>query len=156
MTSFPIEYLSYIVLALIFLVIILIGAIIRMNNRMSKLLYGTKDITIEDALHHIIDDLKKSMSIQKTHKELISQINNELLHTISGVGVVRYNPFEGSSGSNQSFAVAFIDKQGNGVVFSSLYSRERVSVFAKPLEKFTSTHTLTEEELQALGKARGL
>ncbi|NIT70429.1 DUF4446 family protein, partial [candidate division KSB1 bacterium] len=59
-----------------------------------------------------------------------------------GVGTVRFNPFKGTGGG-QSFAAAFLSEHGNGVVISTLYSRERVSVFAKPIQSFASEYELT-------------
>ena len=43
-----------------------------------------------------------------------------------------------------------LDEDGNGVVLSSLYSRERMSVFAKPIKNNKSEYELTAEEKEAL------
>ena len=51
-----------------------------------------------------------------------------------GFETIRFNPFP-DQGSNQSFAVGMVNEDGDGVVFSSLYSRERMSIFAKPIKK---------------------
>jgi len=40
------------------------------------------------------------------------------------------------------------------VVFSSLYSRERMSVFAKPIKNNKSEYELSAEEKEALEKAK--
>jgi len=47
-----------------------------------------------------------------------------------------------------------LDEEGNGVVLSSLYSRERMSIFAKPIKGGRSEYDLTAEEKEALNKAR--
>jgi hypothetical protein len=39
-------------------------------------------------------------------------------------------------------------------VISSLYSRDRVSVFSKPLKKFESNFELTEEEKEVIGTSK--
>ena len=57
-------------------------------------------------------------------------------------------------GANQSFATALVNQHGDGVIFSSLYGRERTSVFSKPLKNHTSEHGLSEEEKQAVKKAK--
>ena len=70
---------------------------------------------------------------------------------------VRFNPFKGTgAGGNQSFATALLNENGDGVVLSSLYSRERVSVYAKPVQKFSSEYELSGEEKQAIKSAKNL
>jgi len=72
---------------------------------------------------------------------------------VRGVGVVRFNPFT-AQGGNQSFAAAFLDEQGSGVVLSTLYARDRVGVYAKPVDNGSSSFELTEEEKEAISKAK--
>ena len=74
--------------------------------------------------------------------------------SVQGIGVVRFNPFVSGQGGNQSFAAAFLDERGNGVVFSTLYSRDRVGVYAKPVENGASSFELTGEEKEAITKAK--
>ncbi len=83
-------------------------------------------------------------------------IDKKLSRTVSGNETVRFNPFQGAGlGGNQSFATALINAEGDGVVISSLYSRDRVSIFSKPIKKFSSEYELTAEEKEALQKAKG-
>lgn len=154
--ALTIDMLAYITAGLVVLVIALIIALMKTNKRVTELLRVEGGISLEDTLRQNVSDLEKSLAHQRELTEAIHALDKDIKNTISGVGVVRFNPFEGSSGSNQSFAVALINKHGDGVIFSSLYSRERVSVFAKPLAKFVSQYELTEEETKALGKARGI
>jgi hypothetical protein len=156
MIPLSIDILAYITAGLIIVLIVFIVLLIKTNKRISKLLYGKKSENLEDSLHQLLDGIEEIAKRQHNSDKAIKEIREELERAVSGVGVVRFNPFEGSSGSNQSFAIALIDKNGDGVVISSLYSRERVSVYAKPVKKFESEFTFTEEESRALGKARGL
>ena len=79
--------------------------------------------------------------------------DTKLGESIRGIGTVRFNPF-GELGSNQSFAIALLNEANNGVVISSLYTRERVSVFAKPIKNMQSEYELSDEEKEALAKAK--
>ena len=54
----------------------------------------------------------------------------------------------------QSFAVALLSENGDGAVLSSLYARDRMSVFAKPVKNFSSEFEMTEEEKEVLARAR--
>jgi hypothetical protein len=65
---------------------------------------------------------------------------------------MRFNPFI-DAGSNQSFAIALINDEGNGIVMSSLYARDRMSIFAKPIVNGKSEFELSSEEKDVLNKA---
>ena len=73
---------------------------------------------------------------------------------IQRVGVVRFNPFP-DTGGNQSFVVALMDARGDGVVLSSLHSRGGTRVYLKQLASGKAETALSEEELEAIRRARG-
>src|SRR5438046_7028073 len=73
-------------------------------------------------------------------------------HSIQKVGVVRFNPFA-DTGGDQSFAVALLDAEGNGVVLSSLHGRADTRIFAKSVQAGRSKHALSDEEQDAIRKA---
>jgi len=67
--------------------------------------------------------------------------------------LVRFNPFR-DTGGNQSFAWAIVDGYGNGVILASLHSREGTRIYAKPLNRWESPYSLTDEEQEAIARAR--
>jgi hypothetical protein len=69
------------------------------------------------------------------------------------IGLVRFNAYH-DTGGEYSFAVALVDSGGDGVVLSGLYHRERCRVYAKPVARWASQSELTDEELQAIARAR--
>lgn len=79
------------------------------------------------------------------HEHLEARSRGSLQH----VGLVRFNPFE-DTGSDQSFAIALLDGRRDGIVISSLHGRGQTRVFAKPVSSGESTHTLSDEEAQAI------
>lgn len=69
------------------------------------------------------------------------------------VGMVRFNPFR-DIGGDQSFSIALLDGKNNGLVLSSMYSREGVRVYTKSIIQGDSEkHQLTEEEKKAISIA---
>lgn len=68
------------------------------------------------------------------------------------VGLLRYNPFE-ERGHDLSFSIAIVDDRNDGVVISSLHSRNESLVYAKPIVAGNSTYTLTPEEKEAITQA---
>jgi len=133
-------------------VFISLALIVSLHTRLTKIL--SKDASsIEETLIALQRNTKDLLaSKEKVEKKLLA-VDMRLKKNIQGVGTVRFNPFKGTSGSNQSFVVAFLDEKGDGVAISSLYSRERVSVFAKPITHYSSEYELTEEEKEAIARA---
>ncbi len=145
----------YLLYGLIGTCLILIAWIIRLEIRLKKLSKGKDGGSLEDVItsaHHKIATLE---TFEKNAIEYFKEIEKRLNRSIQSVETIRFNPFKGTGdGGNQSFSTAFVDEKGNGVVISSLYSRERVSVFSKPVSKFVSDFELTEEESHVLDTAR--
>jgi Protein of unknown function (DUF4446) len=79
------------------------------------------------------------------YRQLADRSRGSLQH----IGLVRFNPFE-DTGSDQSFAIALLDDEANGIVLSSLHGRAGTRIFAKPIRAGQATHTLSDEEREAL------
>ncbi len=80
-------------------------------------------------------------------------VERTLEHSLQGIGVVRYNAFEGLGG-DQSFSLALVDAVGHGAVVTGLHTGDEVRVYAKALENWKSSHSLSADEQRALGAAR--
>ena len=72
---------------------------------------------------------------------------------IQKVGIVRFSPFA-EVGGDQSFSIALLDDNDNGVVITSLYSRDANRVYAKPIKDSQSTYVLSNEEKEAINRAQ--
>jgi len=80
------------------------------------------------------------------------QMERQLRGSIQRVGLIRFNAFEGTGGE-QSFALALLDAQGDGIVVSSLQGRADTRLYAKPVKKWDSTYKLSVEEKEAIAQA---
>lgn len=127
--------------------------VILLEYRIRRLLRGKAGHDLEDLMRKINDDLDFLAKSRIEIKQEIEAIRQRIRHHIRGVKTVRFNPFR-DSGSNQSFATAFVNDKGDGVVISSLYSRDRVSIYAKPLESHKSEYELSEEEKMAIAASK--
>jgi len=95
-------------------------------------------------------------ALEKEFGELSQELRNlktEANSAVQKVGIVRFNPFS-EVGSDQSFSVALLDKNDNGVVITSLYTREGNRVYAKPIKAGLSEYLLSKEEKTAIEKAK--
>jgi len=73
---------------------------------------------------------------------------------VSRIGFVRYDAFQ-DTGSELSYALALLNRQGDGVVLSSIYSRTDTRTFGKRVEAFKSVVHASVEELAAIEQAQG-
>jgi len=71
------------------------------------------------------------------------------------VGFVRYNSFD-DVGSDLSYALALLNRDGDGVVLSSIYSREETRTYGKAVSGFKPATEPSDEELAAIAKARAV
>lgn len=127
--------------------------LISTEKRLKRFFLGKKAKDLEDTISIIEENIDKLVkSKEKTEKEL-NVINAKLKKSLRGLETIRFNPFP-DQGSNQSFAIGILNEENDGVVLSSLYSRERMSIFAKPIKNGKSEYELTDEEKEALDKAR--
>jgi len=148
------DFNFYVTLSAIIIFAIFLIWTIRLEIKIRKLL-GKKCENLDDTLALLKKEVSYLKKYAEKSEENFETIDNKLKKTISGLETVRFNPFKGDgSGGNQSFATALINKEGNGVIISSLYSRDHVSIFSKPIKNLKAEHELTEEERTALQKAK--
>jgi hypothetical protein len=71
---------------------------------------------------------------------------------ISHLGLVRFDAFD-DTGGGQSFALALIDDEGDGVILTSLHSRQSTRVYVKDIRGGVADAPLSGEEERALRQA---
>ena len=135
--------------------VVLIIWIIRLEIKIHKLLIGKDSKSLEDSIVSAKRNLDVLNQFQKNATEYFITIEKRLKRSLQAVETMRFNPFKGTGdGGSQSFSTSFLSENGNGVVISSLYSRDRVSVFSKPLSRFQSSFELTEEEKEVIENSK--
>ena len=136
----------------------LLVLVILMHLKLKRFLVGIDSDHIGKSLDSVSADLKELQEFRKGMEDYLTSVERRLKKSVQSVQTVRFNPFKGTGGgSNQSFSTAFLTEEGDGVIISSLYSREHVSVFSKPVKKHASEFELSEEEKESLeGAKKGL
>ncbi|TCP52222.1 uncharacterized protein DUF4446 [Tumebacillus sp. BK434] len=148
------------VVALIFglLLLLLIVFIIqsvrlrKVQKRYRVLMKGMEQANLEQALFTYADDVR---AMRETVQGVIAaqkQQAQELQISCGPVGVVRYNAFPGT-GSDLSYSIAVLNRDADGVVFTSIFGREESRSYAKPVTAGASTYPLSDEEKQAIALA---
>lgn len=141
------------------LIYILAGAIVLMaiwimvlERRIRKFFAGTKANNLEGVMLQISKQISELKNTQIEINKHLDIADKRLDKSIRNVEMVRFNPFM-DAGSNQSFAISFMNDEKNGVIVSSLYARDRMSIFAKPIINGKSEFELTVEEKEVLEKS---
>ena len=148
----PIDILVYVSIGLN---IILLGWVLYLQLKISNFLKGKDAKSLEDLIVFSNKEIADIREFEKDSIEYFKDIERRLKKSIQSVETIRFNPFKGTGeGGNQSFSTSFVNENGNGVVISSLYSRDRISVFSKPIIKWDSPFELTEEEKDVLKKSK--
>jgi hypothetical protein len=146
---------SQLLIIILFVVLALAtGWIIRLEIRLNKLLKGSDGKSLESNI----------LKLKKTEEEFgdfkgrveihLRSVDKKLSESIRHVDTLRFDPFKGGgAGGSQSFATAFLNEKGNGVVISTIHTRERVGVYSKPIKNGRSEYELTNEEKTVIESA---
>lgn len=139
---------------LIIAILVLIGFIIFLNRKLNRFLIGSSSKNLDESITAIDTSIKELEKFRIELEKYLGTVEKRLKKSIQAINTVRFNPFKGTgSGSNQSFATAFLNEEKDGVIISSLYSREHVSVYSKPIKGGDSEYELSEEEKSAISEA---
>ncbi|MCL5003731.1 MAG: DUF4446 family protein [Patescibacteria group bacterium] len=144
----------YVIVALLAVWLILLSLVLAQTLLLyKKLTRGVEGENLEKIWEeHLSRARKTAKEVEKISRDL-EKLNRESLGYLKNLKVVRFNPFN-ELGGNQSFAVSFMDGEGNGVVISSLHGRETTRVYAKPVKDFKEDgFEFSREEKDAISLA---
>jgi hypothetical protein len=135
----------------LFLNIVLLTWNIMTERRVRRFTRGTNGASLEHSIGVVLRKIQQVEHDNRILTEKQHALELTQRKAIRSIETIRYNPFA-DQGSNQSFATAFINEEKNGVVISTLFARDRMSVFAKPIINGKSEYELTVEEKTVLEK----
>jgi hypothetical protein len=145
--------LLIVVLALAFAVVGLIRRVRKLGRRLEGLTRGSDAESLEAVLGSHMDRVRQVVRDVEGVSARATGIERELHGSLSRLGLVRFNPFEGDTGGKQSFALALLDGRGDGFVVSSLHARAVTRVYAKAIAAGASEAALSDEESAAVRQA---
>ena len=141
-------------LSLLTFVVLAISIVLAKQQRTIKALTSGKDgISLENSIINIISKVENIDETISSHREALNIIDSRVKKSVRGYSLVKYNAYE-DNGGDQSFASGLIDEYQNGYVLSVISNRNHVGVYAKNIVNGKSDSPLTEEENEALEKAK--
>jgi hypothetical protein len=152
---FSSDNLAYLVTAFGLAVFILLIVVIRLEFKLRRMLIGKNAVSLEDSVVNLTASVKDLQHFTKEMEKYLLTVEKRLKQSVQGLETIRFNPFKGAgTGGINSFSTAFINERGDGLVLTGLYTRDKVSLFAKPIKNFKSEFELAEEEQAALAEAK--
>ena len=117
----------------------------------------TKDIdqkTLMNILQGIQTTIAQHEKVQGATKQELQKLKDSGTLHLQHMVLKRFNPF-GDTGGDQSFILAILDGNKDGVVITSLHSRENTRFYVKSLKGGVGTdHPLSEEEQKIISRLR--
>lgn len=136
---------------LIGVIVLLLAWIGYLEWRLKRLLSGKNGVSLEEAIVNLAENVHQTDNVNEEIQAHLIKMEERLRRSVQQVKTVRFNPFS-DQGGNYSFAISLLDEHGDGAVISTLYSRDKTSVYAKPVKNRQSEYELSAEEKQALAK----
>ena len=147
--------LSVMVILLIALIILSLVMMNKLNSakkRYKSLLNGATGENLEDVIADNIATMNelivKNNKIDADYKEIKSLFEK----SIQKVAIHRFCAFS-DMGGDLSYAVAMLDGNNTGLIFSSIFGRQDSCTYVKPVVEGVSSYPLSAEESKVLAEA---
>ena len=121
----------------------------RMNRQLLALTRGSEGNSLEEVLTAHLDTVHTTVKQMEILEQAVAVLQAQMPSCLQRAHLIRYDAFA-DVGGEQSFSLALLDANGNGVVLTSVYSRMDVRVYAKAIRDGRASHPLSEEENRAL------
>ena len=145
----------YLIYALGAILIFLVIWIMQLEKKIKNFTKGKDGKSLEGSMIILKKDQDNLLNFRKDMEQYLTEVEKRLRRSTQSIETIKFNPFKGSgAGGNQSFASVFLDENGDGLVLSSLYARDRISIFSKQIKKFKSEVELSDEEKKVIEDAK--
>ncbi len=124
----------------------------RVSKHYNSLTKGIDPKTLMNALQGIQKTIAVHEHLQETTKNELSKLRDDVRLHLQQLTLKRFNPF-GDTGGDQSFILAILDGNKDGVVITSLHSRENTRFYVKSVKGGEGIdHPLSEEEQKIINR----
>lgn len=128
--------------------------VLRMVRHYNRLIGATNKTGLKDVLEVMLTTQKGLQSQTKDLYKALDEVRKDGKFHIQRVGLVRFNPFSDTGGS-QSFTLSLLDGHDNGLVMTSLYARTGNRWYIKEVRSGKGKElVLSKEEQAAVQKAK--
>jgi hypothetical protein len=141
--------LALVALVCLLAVVWLARRITALETRLALLTRGGDGTSLETILGQHLGTVERVAADVDSLGARTASLERDTRLAVQRVGFVRFNPFE-DTGGNQSFALALLDANDDGLVVSSLHARNGTRIYAKSISTGRAEAALSDEETDAL------
>lgn len=154
-TDFLISFaLVAVILLMLGLIINLYSELSNIKTRYKRMMGGSEGTSIEQMLSAHTAEVDEAVRKYKSLQGQVDVLEDLMRSSLARVAVIHFDAFE-KTGQGLSWCVAILDRNNNGVVFSSICGNETERSYVKPIAdgRAIANYKLTKEEEQALRQA---
>ena len=144
--------ISAVLILLIILYLVCIVKMKKLRKAYNCFMKGKDMESMEEVLMKQFDRIEVLEEADREKRKEINSLKILMQKSYQKAGLVKYDAFREMSGK-LSYALALLDQNDNGVIVTSMYSREGCFSYAKQVIMGESSINLSEEEKEALKKA---
>ena len=153
-TDLVVIILTLIVMIQFILLFTIISKCNKLTNRLNKFTTGRDSVSLEQVMGQRFSEMRQIVKNEKQQNIDIKTINDKFLTTFCKIGLVKYDAFKEMSGK-LSFSLALLTENHDGIILTSMHSREGCFTYCKEISNEESYYILSEEERLALNVAIG-
>jgi hypothetical protein len=116
----------------------------------AKTLRGEADVSDGESLARLRFALE---ALERRSGQRLDALEKIVRSELVKVGFIRFNAFS-DVGSDLSYALALLNEDGDGVVLTSIYSREETRTYGKSVRAFVASRDASKEEQTAISLTR--
>lgn len=145
---------TVLLIVLVVVIIVLITKMNEMKRRYQKFMMGSKAVSLEGEIQHLISDVEKLKRESRAYSNDIDLLFKKHEDAIQKMGLVKYDAFK-EMGGNMSFCLVLLDENDNGFVINSVHSSNGCYSYSKRIKNGTCDIDLSAEEQEAMRRAIG-
>ncbi len=125
----------------------------RLIEYYTKLMESYPGGNLEHILQQITSNEEEAKRDLQDLTSRVEVLEGKMPYRLSKMALVRYKAFP-DVGGDMSFSLAALNEMGNGFVVTAIHGRSDNRVYGKAIENYTSEHQLSEEEKEAIARAK--
>lgn len=128
------------------------GRINRLHKLLRSMLTGPEGEDLAEQLQRSMQESTSAYEQGQALQQQLQDLQTTLKSCTQKCGIVRYDAYGEVSGQ-QSFSLAMLDGNNDGIIISALYGRHDTRCFGKTINAGNAVQTLSDEETEALAQA---
>ncbi len=149
------QVIFWILVSLIVFNFILLVWLWRLTNHYNRLIRNTNHKSLINLLEGIQKTLAQHEKKLLRHRKSIDNLQLDFKKSLQKVILHRFNPFQ-HTGGKQSFILALLDGHKNGVIITSLHSRENTRFYVKSIKEGEGVDIPLSPEEEKLIRHKGV